>query len=107
MMEGARHRGRPTPEIPSQRQMGASEVNSGEKLTLGGSAGAGEAARRWADRECMPLCSEHRRGRDRRREAIARTRNTMPMETHTEARARLEAVSGDIRMLRIDDLKER
>jgi hypothetical protein len=84
--------------------MGASEVNSGEKLTLGGSAGAGEAAQRWADRECMPLCSEHRRGRDRRLEAIARTRNTM--ETHTEARARLEAVSGDIRMLRIDDLKE-
>jgi hypothetical protein len=28
------------------------------------------------------------------------------METHTEARARLEAVSGDIQMLRIDDLKE-
>jgi hypothetical protein len=39
------------------------------------------------------------------RQSCAEPRNTM--ETHTEARARLEAVSGDIRMLRVDDLKER
>lgn len=92
-MEGARHGGRPTPEIPSQRQRGASEVNSGEKLTLGGSAGAGEAAQRWADENaCLFAPSTDGAETVGVRQSCAEPRNTM--ETHTEARARLEAVSG-------------